>query len=273
MAAAPILVVGATGKTGRRVAARLRQDGHEVRAASRRSPAPFDWYDPGTWAAAVRGAAAAYIVDSQSDDAPAQVRAFSELALAEGVRRLVLLSSRDWSRSGGDAALATERALRESGAEWTILRATWFAQNFSEDPLLSDPVAAGEVRLPTGQGREPFVHADDIAEVAAATLVRDGHAGEIYELSGPRLLSFGAAVGEIAQAAGRDIAYVPVSAEEYAEHLAGRGIAGDDAELTITLFGWIAAGRNEELSDGVQRALGREPRDFGHYAAATDWRV
>ncbi|MEV0387976.1 NAD(P)H-binding protein [Nonomuraea sp. NPDC050643] len=273
MAAEPIVVVGASGKTGRRVVARLRRQGREVRAASRRGEVRFDWADPGTWSQAVRGAGAAYLVDSQGGDAPAQLRAFGETASALGVRRLVLLSSRDWSTSGGEAALASERALQEAGTtwgmEWTILRPTWFAQNFSEDALLRDPVLSGEVRLPTGDGLEPFVDADDIADVAAAVLTRDGHAGRIYELSGPRLLSFGAAVGEIGRASGRELAYVPVSAEEYTAHLSGRGFDRDDAELITTLFGWIRAGRNERLSDGVQRVLGREPRDFSGYVTAT----
>ncbi|MFG1706320.1 NAD(P)H-binding protein [Nonomuraea sp. M3C6] len=269
MTAEPIVVVGATGKTGRRVTSLLRQRDADVRAASRRGPTRFDWNDPGTWEPAVRGAGAAFLVDSQGADAPAQLRAFGKFALANGMRRLVLLSSRDWAVSGGDEALASERAIQESGAEWTILRATWFAQNFSEDPLLSDPIMAGEVRLPTGDGLEPFIDADDIADVAVATLVEDGHAQQVYELSGPRLLSFGAAVAEIARATGRDIAYVPVTPEEYAAHLTGRGGAPDHVELANTLFGWIRDGHNAHLSDGVRRVLGREPRDFTDYVKAT----
>ncbi|MFC4122590.1 NAD(P)H-binding protein [Nonomuraea zeae] len=269
MTAEPIVVVGATGKVGRRITTRLRERGLDVRPASRRGPTRFDWYDPATWAPAVSGASAAFLIDSQGADAPAQLRAFGEVASAHGVRRLVLLSSRDWATSGGEESLASERAVQESGAGWTILRPTWFGQNFSEDPLLSDPIMAGEVVLPTGDGVEPFIDAEDIADVAVATLVEPGHAEQIYELSGPRLLSFGTAVAEIARASGRDIAYLPVSPDEYAAHLAGRGEEGEHVELLNTLFGWIRDGHNAHLSDGVRRVLGREPRDFTDYVRAT----
>ncbi|SDK21710.1 NAD(P)H-binding protein [Nonomuraea jiangxiensis] len=269
MTTEPILVVGATGKTGRRVTSLLRGRGADVRAASRRAPTPFDWYDTATWEPAVRGAVAAYLVDSQGSDAPAQLREFGELARAAGVRRLVLLSSRDWAVSGGEEYLTGERAVQESGVEWTILRATWFAQNFSEDPLLADQVLAGELRLPTGQGLEPFIDADDIAEVAAATLVEDGHAGRIYELSGPRLLTFGTAIDEIARATGRDIRYVPVTPEEHAAHLLGRGEDRAFVDLVNTLFSWIRDGHNAHLSDGVRQVLGRPPRDFTEYVTTT----
>src|SRR5690606_950879 len=147
----------------------------------------FDWYDYDTWEPALAGATAVYLVDSQGPEAAGLMAAFSRAAVERGVRRLVLLSSRDW-RVIGDAV---ERAVTESGGAWTILRPTWFAQNFSEDPMLSEPVDAGLVELSTGDGLEPFVHADDIADVAAEVLLHDGHAGRTYELSGPRLMSFG----------------------------------------------------------------------------------
>ncbi|MGH3811246.1 MAG: NAD(P)H-binding protein [Pseudonocardiaceae bacterium] len=264
-----ILILGGTGKTGRRVASRLQQHGLRVRAASRNGPTRFDWHDEGTWAPALDGAQAAYLVDSQGADAAVTLGAFSERAVARGVKRLVLLSSRDWGVSGDAALLASERAVKDSGTEWTILRPTWFAQNFSEVPFLRDPVINGEVILPTGDGLEPFIDADDIAEVAVATLTEDGHAGQTYELSGPRLLTFGAAVEEIAKATGQDILYLPVSQEEYAAHLVERGVSAEVAEILNTLFGWISEGWNAHLSDGVQRVLGREPRDFTNYVKAT----
>ncbi|MFG1947827.1 NAD(P)H-binding protein [Nonomuraea sp. NPDC048826] len=260
-----ILVLGGTGKTGRRVAARLRARGAGVRAASRRGEFPFDWYDHDTWEPALAGVSAAYLVDSQGPEAAGLLAAFAGAAVARGVRRLVLLSSRDWPKLGDDRLLASERAVKASGGAWTILRPTWFAQNFSEDPMLSDPVDAGLVELSAGHGLEPFVHADDIADVAAEVLLRDGHAGRTYELSGPRLLSFGDAVGEIAAATGRRIAYVPVPASEHAAGLAARGYDADHIALVNRLFASIASGANAHLSDGVRRVLGREPRDFSEY--------
>ena len=264
-----ILVLGATGKTGSRVAAQLRRRELPVRAAARHGQTRFDWADDRTWAPALDGVQAAYLVDSQGADAAAALGAFSELAVASGVERLVLLSARDWAVSGGEESLAAERAVQRSGGAWTILRPTWFAQNFSESQFLRDPVLAGEVVIPAGDGLEPLIDADDIAAVAVAALTEDGHAGQIYELSGPRLLSFGAAVAEIASATGREIRYRAATPDAFAAHALGLDTPREHVEILTTLYGWIAEGRNAHLSDGVQRVLGREPRDFTDYVKAT----
>lgn len=266
---AEILVLGGTGKTGRRVAARLRALGARPRVASRRGETRFDWYDPATWAPALSGVSAAYLVDSQGPGAATLLAAFARAAVELGVRRLVFLSSRDWPKLGGDL-LDSELAVKRSGGAWTILRPTWFQQNFSEDPMLSEPVRAGRVELPTGGGLEPFVHADDIADVAAEVLLSGGHSGRTYELSGPRLLTFRDAVAEIATATGREITYVPVSFEEHAARLSARGYDAAHVRLVTRLYASIAAGTNAHLSDGVRQVLGREPRDFSAYVAS-DW--
>ncbi len=263
-----VLVLGATGKTGRRVATRLRQRGVAVRAASRTGPTRFDWSDQQTWAPALDGVQAAYLVDSQGADAAETLGAFSALAAASGVERLVLLSSRDAAVSGGQAWLGSERAVQDAGADWTILRPTWFMQNFSEWSVLREAVVQGTVTLPAGDGLEPFIDADDIAEVAATVLTESGHAGQKYALSGPRLLTFGAAVEAIAAATGRDIHYVPISSAEYAAHATEHAMSPELTEVLNLLCGWISAGRNAHLSDGVQRVLGREPGDFTAYARA-----
>lgn len=264
-----ILVLGATGKTGRHVASQLQHRGVRVRAASRSGSTRFNWDDDGTWAPALDGVQAAYLVDSQAPDAARTLGAFGALAVASGVERMVLLSNRDWAVSGDEELHAGERALQRFGCEWTILRPTWFAQNFSESSYLRDPVLDGEVMLPAGDGLEPFIDAEDIAAVAVAALTEDGHAGQIYELSGPRLLSFGAAVKEIAEATGRDIRYVAATRDAYLAHAVDRGMSPEFADVVTMLCGWISEGRNAHLSDGVQRVLGREPRDFTDYVKAT----
>ncbi|GIG91628.1 NAD(P)H-binding protein [Plantactinospora endophytica] len=269
MSDAPIVVLGGTGKTGRRVAALLARQGRPVRAASRSAPTRFDWYDDRTWAPLLAGAEAVYLVDSGGPDAAARLADLCAQAVAAGVHRLVLLSSRDWGLSGDPERLACERAVEAAGVDWTILRPTWFGQNFSEAPLLRDPVLDGELVLPTGDGLEPFVDADDIAEVAVTVLTGPGHAGRTYDLSGPRLLSFGAAVREIAEATGREVRYRPVSGAEYVARLAGTDVPADEVQILDLLFGWIAQGRNAHLSDGVRQVLGREPRDFADYVRAT----
>jgi uncharacterized protein YbjT (DUF2867 family) len=260
------VIVGGTGKTGRRVAQRLAERGVPIRLATRSTHPTFDWERPATWTPALEGARSAYVTyspDLAVPGAAAAVGELAELAVRLGVRRLVLLSGR-----GEEGAQRGERAVQESGAEWTILRCSWFNQNFSEGAFL-DAVRSGEVALPAGDTREPFVDADDIAEAAAAALTEECHAGHVYELTGPRLLSFGEAVGEIGRATGRRIRYAPLSVEEYAAAMAGLGGPSTTVSLIRYLFEEVLDGRNARLADGFQLAVGRPARDFRDYARAT----
>jgi len=268
------LVLAATGKTGRRVVDRLEALGVPTRRASRSTPIPFDWNDPATWAPALDGVESAYVVytpDLAVPAAPAAIEAFCELARRLGVRRLVLLSGR-----GEEEAQRCERIVQSSGLEWTVVRASWFSQNFSEGAF-HDLVLGGEVALPAGDVAEPFVDADDIADVVVAALTEDGHTGQVYEVTGPRLLTFAEAVDEIASASGREVRFVRISHAEFAAGLAQVGLPADQIELLEYLFTTVLDGRNASLTDGVERALGRAPKDFESYArdvAATGvWQV
>ena len=261
------LVLGGTGKTGRRVAERLAERGLLVRIGSRSAEPPFDWEKPDTWATALDGVSAAYVSyypDLAIPGAPEAVRAFAELAARNGVRSLALLSGR-----GEEEAQSAEQALREvgdeAGVEWTIVRCAWFMQNFDENYLL-EPILAGEVALPSGNVPEPFVDAGDIADVAVAALTEDGHAGHLYELTGPRLLTMEQAVGEISRATGREIRFVPVTLEEYESVLAEADVPPEFLSFLTYLFGTVLDGHNASTTDGVRRALGREPKDFSDYA-------
>jgi uncharacterized protein YbjT (DUF2867 family) len=257
------LVLGGTGKTGRRVAQRLTALGRPVRIGSRSGQPRFDWEDRTTWARAldrVDRVYVSYYPDLAVPGAVETVGAFTQLAAETGARRQVLLSGR-----GEPGAELAEQAVRDSGAELTILRSTWFSQNFSEDYLL-EPVLAGEVALPAGDTPEPFVDADDIAEVAVAALTEDGHVGQLYELTGPRLLTFAQAVDVIAKATGRRIRYLPVEIDEYAAAATQQGVPAEVVELLAYLFSQVLDGRNARVADGVRLALGREPRDFTDYA-------
>jgi uncharacterized protein YbjT (DUF2867 family) len=214
----------------------------------------------------LEGARAGYVSyhpDLAIPGAADEVGAFAELAVKSGVRRLVLLAGR-----GEPEAEQAEDAVRESGAELTILRSTWFAQNFSEDYLL-EPVLSGDVALPADGVPEPFVDADDIADVAVAALTDDLHIGELYELTGPRVLTFAEAVDEIARATGRELRYTPVSIEDYTARAAEQGVPAHVIDLLAYLFGEVLDGRNARVSHGVQRALGRPARDFGDYVRRT----
>lgn len=257
------LVVGGTGKTGRRVVERLRARGLPARVGSRRGEPPFDWGDRSTWAPALREATAAYVSffpDLALPGAANTVGAFARLAQQAGTQRLVLLSGR-----GEEEAQRAERLVQDTGAQCTVVRCSWFSQNFSESYLL-EPVLAGEVALPVGDVPEPFVDAEDIADVAAAALTEDGHAGRVYELTGPRLLTFAEAVAEIARASGRQVRFVPVPMADYVSAMAGSGVPGEVVSLLHYLFTEVLDGRNAHLTNGVQRVLGHEPRDFAQYA-------
>ncbi|MEU7531140.1 NAD(P)H-binding protein [Saccharothrix sp. NPDC042600] len=268
-----ILVTGATGKSGRRVVTALRAEGVAVRAAARTAEHVFDWTDPSTWDRALEGVRAVYVVQL---DGTKLVRPFVARAVRHGVRRLVLASGRGIDNplyakdSGGvlDGLVDSEAAVRESGLEWTITRPGWFAQNFSEG-FFADAVRAGELRLPAGDGAASFVDAEDIAAVVAAALTEDGHDGEVYELSGPEALTLHEAADTISRATGRTIRYVPLTVDRYVAELVAQGLPPADAQAFADVIEPLREGRDEHLSDGVRRALGRPPRTFAEFAAAT----
>jgi uncharacterized protein YbjT (DUF2867 family) len=258
------LVTGGTGKTGRRVAQRLRALGHPVRIGSRAGEPPFDWDDPGTWDPVLEHVDAAYLVyypDLAFPGAADTLAAFAGRAVAHGVRRLVLLSGR-----GEEEAVVSEDAVRAVAPDLTVVRASWFAQNFSEHFLLG-PVLDGVIALPAGPVPEPFVDAGDVADVAAAALTADDHAGATYELTGPRLLTFADAAAEISRATGREVVFVPVTPAEYGEAALRAGVPAGEVEPLTDLFVRVLDGRNAAVTGDVGRVLGRPARDFADYAA------
>jgi uncharacterized protein YbjT (DUF2867 family) len=199
----------------------------------------------------------------ERDGAPEAMRSFGRQAAGNGVRRLVLLSGR-----GEPEAVVAEGALRESGLDMTVVRASFFAQNFSEGAM-SKGVLTGEIPFPAGETAEPFIDADDLADVVVAALTEDGHTGLVHELTGPRLLTFAEVAAEIGRATGRDVRYVPVSDEAYAEMLQQYGLPAPDAQWLAGLFGMLLDGHNASLTNGVRQVLGREPKDFADFARRT----
>ena len=202
-----ILVLGGTGKSGRRVAERLQARGVKIRIASRSTDLPFDWNDRSTWDAALEDVTAVYVTyapDLAIPGAKEAIRAFVEKAVAKGVRRLVLLSGR-----GEQEAQDCERIIQEAGVEWTVVRASWFNQNFSEGEFLG-MVLDGAITLPAADIAEPFIDVNDIADVAVAALTEEGHAYEVYEVTGPRMMTFADLAKEISNAAGRDVQFIRI---------------------------------------------------------------
>lgn len=264
---APVLVTGGTGRTGARVVRRLMDRGVAVRIGSRRAPVPFDWHDSTTWRPALEGVRAAYLCYSPDLAFPgvsALIADFTHAASEAGVRRLVLLSGR-----GEDGARAAEDAVRTCGLEWTVLRCSWFSQNFSEHFLLG-PVRRGRLLLPAnGTIAEPFLDLDDLADVAVVSLITDRHIGRLLELTGPRLLTLQDVATGLSAATGRRIEFVPCTAQEFADDLAPDGIPADEALPLAGLFTEILDGRNSSMTADLVQALNRAPTDFSTYASRT----
>lgn len=257
-----ILVIGAKGKTGRHVASKLRARGITVRAASRSDEIRFDWDDKTTWAPALSGTTGAYITvypDLSFPGMADKIEAFAKLAVEMGTKRLVLLSGR-----GEEGAQDAENRLKQSGAEWVIVRCSVFNQNFSES--FQEAVRHGHLSMPVGDIREPFVDTEDIADVAVAAFMDDRHVGQVYELSGPRLLSMEDVASDLSNALGRPVVFESVSVEDYARELVDHGFSKEESLPVAQLIADVLDGRNAYLVDGVQQALGRPPKDFADYA-------
>lgn len=258
----PILVIGATGKTGSRVAGKLKAGGYAVRLGTRRAELPFDWEMPETWAPALSGVRSAYITYFPDLAFPGAVQKLEDLAKIArdvGVRHLVLLSGR-----GEHHAKQGEEVIRNAGVDYTIVRSAWFAQNFSEG-YLRDPILDGILPMPGGMIAEPIIDIDDVADVVVAALTEDGHSGQLYEVTGPRLMTFADMADALTSATGHPIAHVPISFEDFHANVAQAGDAFV-ADVFTAIARETLDGRNASVSDGVQRALGRAPRDFNEYA-------
>lgn len=262
----PILVLGANGKTGGRVLDRLRAAGHAARVGSRSAQPRFDWEDRSTWPAALDGVRAVYVAyqpDLCVPGAVETVTAFYDAAVEAGVERVVLLSGR-----GEPEAQDAEKALQATTLDWTIVRASWFFQNFSENYFL-DEIVAGAITLPEGLAPEPFIDADDIADIAAEALVYSRHSRKLYELTGSQAFTFPEAIAEISRATNRRIDCNIIAMDDYAKVLSEAGLPPDLSWLVIYLFTTVLDGRNTPIAHGVEQALGRPPRTFADYVART----
>lgn len=213
MQARSILVpaLGATGKTGARVAHRLEARGLPVRRGSRRGAPPFDWTAPGTWGPAISGVGAvcvSFCPDIGVPGAVETIEAFTAEARAAGADRLALPTGR-----GERHARREEAVVRRSGLAFAILRAAWFAQHFSEGALHG--AVTGGAPMPGGAVREPIVEVEDIAEAAVAALTGPGHDGALHEPTGPRPTGFAEMAEALSHAIGRPVVHAPISYEAF----------------------------------------------------------
>ena len=262
-----ILVLGGNGKTGRRVVQLLeKQENVSIRIGSRSASIPFDWEKPETWANVVKDIDRIYITfqpDLAVPSAPEIIQNFTELATQSGVEKIVLLSGR-----GEKEAQVCEEIVKTKAKNWTIVRASWFNQNFSESIFL-EPVLAGFVALPRAEVLEPFTDADDIAEVVKEALLNEKHNGKTYELTGPRLLTFKEAVNEIAEISGKKITFKSLELKEYILMLREYQVPEDEIWLINYLFTEVLDGRNSSITNDIEKILGRKATDFSDYVQKT----
>ncbi|WP_350291472.1 NAD(P)H-binding protein [uncultured Croceitalea sp.] len=260
-----ILVIGGTGKTGKRVVHLLEELGQNVRVGSRSASPAFDWHQPEGWAQALEGIDKVYITYQPDLAVPGALQAIEQLVKESKrakVKKLVILSGK-----GEREAQLCEQVIIHSGLAYTIVRASWFNQNFSENFLL-EPVLEGVVALPQAQANIPWVDADDIAAVAAKALTEDEHNGRIYELTGPRTLTFKDAVNEIAKASNRELTFIPISVKEYSDGMRQANIPEDFVWLIEYLFTEVLGNPElAEVTNDVEKVLDRKPIDFTEYAA------
>ena len=268
-----ILVLGATGKTGRRLLPLLDSRGVRAKPTSRterRGYVPFDWARPQTWLPAVAGVEAIYLVPPDLvEDPSADIAAFLDVAHGAGARRIVVLSSLGLTFPGEPPASGrrkVEAAIMRPDFEWTVIRPSGFHQNFSEG-FLAPGVHAGLVRTATGAGKAALVDAHDIAAVTAMALSGEGHDNQVYAVTGPEALSFGEAVQIIAGATGRPIGHGALSEGEFRALLLGFGLPADYADVVVRDQIAIGDGFGAEVTEVVARVTGRRPIDFRQFAA------
>lgn len=260
------LVLGGKGKTGSRIVAKLQQLEWPVFIGSRSGDRPFDWEDQSTWKKAIQGMETMYVSyfpDLAVPGAVDAIRSLTKIAVDSGVNKLVLLSGR-----GEAEALECEKVVMATDIDWTIVRASWFFQNFSEGYML-DPIVAGHVALPVGNVPEPFIDAEDIADVAVAAITQTGHSKKLYEVTGPRMLTFQEAIETIGRETGRTIVYEQIPMENYKAMLKEYDVPADFIWLITYLFTEVLDGRNASVTHGVEEALGRPATDFVDYAKRT----
>ena len=261
------LVIGGNGKTGRKVVQRLQSINQSVRVGSRQATPAFDWQNPETWPAALDGIDLVYVTFQPDLAVPGALDAIEALvkqARKSGVRKMVLLSGK-----GEREAELSEQVVIHSGLEYTIIRASWFNQNFSESFFL-DPILAGHVALPQAEAKVPYVDTDDIADVAVEVLLNDEHNGQIYELTGPQLLTFPEIMQEIARATDRDIQFTPISLPAYTQMLEEFQVPADYIWLINYLFTEVlGTPGNDVVTQDVERVLGRPAKAFTDYVRET----
>ena len=266
-----VLVTGVRGKTGSPLAGLLVARGVEVLGGSRDPatvalegvrPVEFSWDRPSGWPAVTEGVDAVYLVRPDRADAPELIAALLD-ALPPSAR-VVLLSEQDADSVGPDGwAPRAERAVRDSGRQWTVLRPSWFMQVFTDPRFYLDQVAAaGELPFASGGGRIAWIDARDIAAVAERALLDDGHAGRVHEITGPEALSLPRTAELLSGGVGHPVRYRETAIED-----AVAGTDGFEREIVALTLARVRAGSFATVTDTVARVTGRPARSLESFLA------
>ena len=262
-----ILVIGGTGKTGRRVAEKLTKLSQNVRIGSRNNNPSFDWDNPSTYSEALKEMDRAYITyypDLAVPGAKEAIKSLAEIALKSGLEKVVLLSGK-----GEKEAEACEEIVSNSGLNYTLVRASWFNQNFSESFFL-DPILAGYVALPMVDADIPFVDAGDIADTVVKVLLDDSYNNQTITITGPRKLTFREAIKEISKQTKREIDFQSITLDDYIKSMNNAGLPDDYVWLISYLFEEVLGNaENQAVSSDIEKVLGRKAVDFSEFVKKT----
>ncbi|MFC3749715.1 ergot alkaloid biosynthesis protein [Paenibacillus sp. GCM10012306] len=272
-----ILITGGRGKTGTRIAERLEQRGYSYITTLRNAQAitdstsevHFDWYDNSTFLPALKEIERVYLVAPVGDPEPIKVmKPFIELALEKGVKRFVLLSSASVSENGPVFG-PVHRLLKKQAPEWTVLRPSYFMQNFTEGQHPATISREDRIISAAGQGKIGFVTAEDIAEVAVRALVDDHAHNTEHIITGPDSLSHDEVSQIISYVTGRLIKHTSIADHELTRGWLALGLGEEYAEFMTELDHRIREEGSEDIiTDTVLKVTGRAPMSFKEFAKA-----
>lgn len=262
-----VVVLGGIGKTGRKVAEKLAKNGHVVRIGSRTQNPAFDWNDASNWSEVLEGMDAVYVAYQPDLAVPGALESIEKLMneiRKSSIQKVVLLSGK-----GEKEAELCEQVVIHSGLDYSILRCSWFNQNFSESFFL-DPIRLGQVALPKAEAKVPYVDTDDISDMAVEVIENDQHRNQLYELTGPQIYTFREVIQLISRETGREIQFTEINLPSYLDLLKSHGVPEDFVWLINYLFSTVLdAPGNEEISSDIEKVLGRKAKSLEEYVIET----